>query len=142
MGKGIFWKMKVGELPLPKVAMTLGAKIVEVTERSGTIRMEYECKEDFTNPSGHIQGGILAAMLDDTMSLGLLSTLKEGEFAPTLEMKINFIAPVVIGRVSGYGKVVSKGRRVCVLEGELWQDAKLVAKSSATALLKVNKEQV
>ncbi|PCI46601.1 MAG: phenylacetic acid degradation protein [Moraxellaceae bacterium] len=140
MSKGIFQKMLDGELPMPKAAATLGAQIIEVDTVSGTIEVEFEAKDEFTNPVGNIQGGFLAAMLDDTMGPALTATLNENEFAPTLELKVNFIAPAKVGKIIGYGRIISKGGSVCVLEGELKQDGKLVARSSATALIRrINK---
>lgn len=140
MGKGIFQKMLDGELPMPKAALALGARIIEVDTESGTIEIEFDAKEEFTNPVGNIQGGFLAAMLDDTMGPALTATLGENEFAPTLELKTNFIAPAKVGKLLGFGRIISKGGSVCVLEGELRQDGKLIARSSATALIrKINK---
>ena len=136
MGKGIFQKMLDGEIPMPKAAETLGARILEVDTTSGTIEVEFEAKEEFTNPVGNIQGGFIAAMLDDTMGPALTATLSENEFAPTLELKINFIAPAKVGKLIGYGRIISKGGSVCVLEGDLKQDGKLIARSSATALIR------
>jgi uncharacterized protein (TIGR00369 family) len=121
---------------MPKAAKTLGARILEFDAESGTIKMEFDAKLEFTNPVGNIQGGFLAAMLDDTMGPALTATLNENEFAPTLELKVNFIAPAKVGKIHGQGRVIAKGGSVCVLEGELYQDGKLVARSSATALIR------
>lgn len=136
MNKPIFQQIMDGELPMPKAAATLGATITDVQPEAGTIAVEFEATEAFTNPVGNIQGGFLAAMLDDTMGPALTATLKEGEFAPTLELKVNFIAPVKVGRLVGYGRVVARGGSVCVLEGDLHQDGRLIAKASATALIR------
>ena len=138
MAKGIFQKISEGAMGLPQVAQTLGACILEVQPEIGTIRMAYEGIKAFTNPLGQIQGGIVASMLDDTMALALLSMLGENEFAPTLELKVNFISPARIGRLEGVGRVLSKGNSVCVVEGELRQGERLVAKSTATALIQRN----
>jgi acyl-coenzyme A thioesterase PaaI-like protein len=43
--------------------LTLGAPIVEADSESGTIDVEVEAKDGFTNPVGNIQGGFLAAMI-------------------------------------------------------------------------------
>ncbi|WP_310618999.1 PaaI family thioesterase [Flexibacterium corallicola] len=136
MGRGIFQKMLDGEIAQPKAAQTLGARILEVDSKAGTITVEFDGKEEFTNPIGNIQGGFLAAMLDDTMGPALTATLGENEFAPTLELKTNFIAPALVGKLTGHGRVISKGRSVCVVEGELMQHGKLIARSSATALIR------
>lgn len=136
MSKSIFQQIMRGELPMPKAAETLGASIREIDPEHGTIVMEFTATEAFVNPVGHIQGGFLAAMLDDTMGPALTATLDDNEFAPTLELKVNFIAPAKVGPLVGRGRVVSRGGTVCVLEGELEQAGRLIARSSATALIR------
>ena len=61
-----------------------------------------QARPDFVNPVGFIHGGMLAAMLDETLSPTLALTLGPGEFAPTLEIKVNFISPAKVGRGAGY----------------------------------------
>jgi uncharacterized protein (TIGR00369 family) len=129
MSKSIFRQIMDGDLPMPKAAATLGATIKDVKPDAGTIVVEFEAIEAFTNPIGNVQGGFLAAMLDDTMGPALTATLDEGEFAPTLELKVNFIAPAKVGPLVGYGRVVARGGSVCFLEGDLHQEGKLVAKA-------------
>ncbi|TQV70138.1 PaaI family thioesterase [Exilibacterium tricleocarpae] len=136
MSKSLFWKMMDGELPLPAAALTLGATITHISRDEGTITVEFEGKPEFANPVGTIQGGFLAAMLDDTMGPALTATLPAGEFAPTLELKTSFFAPATVGKLVGYGRVVARGGSVCFLEGELKQGDKLVARASATAIIK------
>ena len=128
--------MKDGELPPSNVGRTLGAKDLDVSPETGTIEIKYDGIEAFTNPIGVIQGGFLVAMLDDAMAQALLSTLKAEEFGPTLELKTSFFAPAKVGKLVGTGKVLSKGGSVCFLEAELKQDGKLVAKSTATAVIR------
>jgi len=136
MSKSLFQKVVDGELPMPKAAATLGANIAEFDAVQGSVTVEFKAIEAFTNPVGNIQGGFLAAMLDDTMGPALVCTLDPDEFAPTLELKVNFIRPAKVGLLIGRGRVVSKGSSICVLEGELTQDGALIAKSSATAQIR------
>ena len=72
-----------------------------------------------TNPLGHIQGGFVAAMLDDTMGPALATTYAAGEMGPTLELKVNFVRPVLPGLAIGEGRVVHRGRSVAFVEGVL-----------------------
>jgi hypothetical protein len=58
-------------------------------------------------------------MLDETLSPALAATLGPGEFAPTVEIKVNFVSPAKVGRVFGTGRIVNKGRLICFLEGQL-----------------------
>lgn len=136
MTQQILEKIRAGELPLPRAAATLGAEITELDADAGTVTVQFQASEGFANPFGDVQGGFLAAMLDDTMGPALFFTLAEGEVAPTLEMKVNFIKSARVGPLTSQGRIISKGRSVCVLEAELRQDGELIARSSATALIR------
>jgi acyl-coenzyme A thioesterase PaaI-like protein len=70
------------------------------------------------------------------MGPALTATLNENGFSPTLELKVNFISPAKAGKKFGYGRIISNGGNVCVLEGELKQSGKLVARTYATALIR------
>jgi uncharacterized protein (TIGR00369 family) len=132
--KGPFWDVMEGRLPPPPAATLLGWKLIAVEPDHGTITVEFEAKPEFVNPIGHIQGGFLAAMLDDTLGPALVATLAPGQFAPTLELKVNFIRPATVGRLIGVGKVVHRGRTVAFLQGELrTPDGQLIATATATA---------
>jgi uncharacterized protein (TIGR00369 family) len=65
-------------------------------------------REEFLNPLGVVQGGFVAAMLDDTLGPALVCTLPPGQFAPTVELKVNFIRPAPLGALIGEGRVVAQ----------------------------------
>ena len=67
-----FWKMADGRVPPPPCAKTLGLEFVEIDGERGTIEIRFEAVEMFLNPAGNVQGGFLAAMLDDTMGTALV----------------------------------------------------------------------
>ena len=52
-------------------AKTLGIEFVEIDGERGTVEVKFEAKPEFLNPAGNVQGGFLAAMLDDTMGPAL-----------------------------------------------------------------------
>lgn len=134
--KAFFWQMREGKLPPPRCAATLGMAIRKVSAEEGTVEVEFEGKPEFTNPIGNIQGGFLAAMLDDTMGPALAATLGEGEFAPTLSLNVSFLRPAKPGKLKGLGRVLRRGRDVCFLAGELQQEGEMVASATATALIR------
>ena len=132
----LFWQIKDGRLPLPPAGVTLGLAIRAVAPEAGTIEVEFEGKPEFTNPVGVIQGGFLAAMLDDTMGPALAATLGPGEFAPTLNLNVSFARPARVGRLVGRGRIVRRGKEICFLAAELYQDEELVASATATAIIR------
>ena len=134
--EAFFWKVADGRLPPPRVAATLGMRITRVDADAGVVEAEFEGKPEFTNPVGNVQGGILAAMLDDSMGPALACQLGAGEFAPTLNLNISFLKPAKPGKLRGVGRVLRKGKDVCYLAGELYQGEDLVASATATALIR------
>ena len=64
---------------MPPIAKLLGWTLLEISPQAGTIAVQFDGKADFLNPRGTIQGGILAAMLDDTLGPALFAHT-EGRF--------------------------------------------------------------
>ena len=124
----------VGDSPLPPCAELLGWKLLDI--EPGHIRVQYTAGEQFYNPMGSVQGGFLAAMLDDAMGPAAFTLLKEGQFAPTLELHVNFLRPARAGTLIAEGRVVHRTRRVVFMEGTLSaEDGKAIATATATAVI-------
>jgi uncharacterized protein (TIGR00369 family) len=131
---GPFWDAVAGRVPPPPAARTLGWNLEEIDAEAGTVRVSFDARPEFANPVGAIQGGFLAAMLDDTMGPALVATLEPDQFAPTLELKVSFLRPARPGRLVGTGRVVHKGGSIAFLAGELADESgQVLATASATA---------
>ena len=131
---GPFWDVMEGRKPRPPAAVTLGFKLLEIDPERGEIRVQFEAKPEFLNPMGVVQGGFVAAMLDDTLGPALVCTLPPGQFAPTIELKVNFIRPAPLGVLIGAGRIVSRGGTIAFLSGELrTEQGDLIATATATA---------
>jgi uncharacterized protein (TIGR00369 family) len=132
--EGHFWDVMEGRRAPPPAASTLGFKLLEIDPDKGTIRVQFTARPEFVNPIGVIQGGFLAAMLDDTLGPALVATLARNEFAPTIELKVNFVRPAQVGTLIGSGRVVARGGSIAFLSGELsTEQGELVATATATA---------
>ena len=130
---GPFWAFLDGRLPAPPATATLGWDLSWVAPERGEIEVFFTAHEGFINPMGNVQGGFLAAMLDDTLGPALAATLADGEFAPTLELKVSFLRPAAPGRITGTGRVVHRGGSIAFLAGELRDEAgDLLATATAT----------
>jgi uncharacterized protein (TIGR00369 family) len=131
---GPFWEILNGQRPAPPAAAMLGWELSWVAPERGEIEVMFSARDGFTNAIGSVQGGFLAAMLDDTLGPALVATLPEGEFAPTLELKVSFLRPASPGRITGAGRVVHRGGSIAFLAGELRDEAgELLATATATA---------
>ncbi len=135
--EGPFWDVMEGRVAPPPAAATLGWELVAVDPDAGTIEVAFQAPEGFLNPFGMIQGGFLAAMLDDTLGPALVATLGPGASAPTTDLHVQFLRPARPGRLVGKGRVVRQGRDVGFLAGELYDEAgEVVATATATARIR------
>jgi len=131
---GPFWDAAAGRIPPPPAAETLGWRLEAVDPAVGTVQVAFEASPTFRNPMGNIQGGFLAAMLDDTLGPALVATLEPDQFAATLELKVNFLRPARPGRLVGTGRIVHRGGTIAFLAGDLRDAAgDLIATATATA---------
>jgi uncharacterized protein (TIGR00369 family) len=121
-----------GSIEAPPAAALLGWKALEL--EPGHVRVQYTARPEFGNPHGAIQGGFLAAMLDDAMGPALFTTLPADQFAPTIEMKVNFVRPARPGLIIAEGYLVHKTSSIAFLDGKLTTaDGDLIATGTATA---------
>ena len=124
------------DLPMPPIARLLGWKLLALDPHMGTIEVEFAAKDAFTNPSGFVQGGILAAMLDDTLGPAAFAMTGGKWLTTTIDLSLHYIRPVVPGRITAKAKVINLGARIAFLEGELFDaDGKLSVVATASALL-------
>jgi uncharacterized protein (TIGR00369 family) len=126
-----------GRVPRPPAADLLGWELLAVDPDAGTIEVAFTATERFLNPVGVVQGGLLAAMLDDTLGPALVATLGPGEFAPTADLHVQFLRPARPGRLIGRGRIVRRGGAVGFLAGELVDETgATVAVATATAVVR------
>ena len=117
--------------------MTLGFELMAVDPDAGTIEVAFTATDRFLNPIGGVQGGFLAAMLDETLGPALVATLGPDEFAPTTDLHVQFLRPARPGRLIGHGRIVRRGRDVGFLAGELTDEqGAIIAVATATAQIR------
>lgn len=117
----------------PPITTTLGATFVSLNDDA--LEAEYIGTPAFLNPAGQVQGGVLCAMLDDLTATLVTSTLAEGEHCATLNLNTSFLRPAKPGTLTGRATLIRRGRSVCNVSGELWQDGRLIATATAVCTI-------
>lgn len=121
-------------LPAPPAAETLGWELIREDPDAGTIEIAFHPGDAFLNPHGTVQGGFVAAMLDDTMGPAFVSKTDGACVPSTIEMHVSFVRAVKPGRVIGKGRVVSQGKSIAFLEAELFDtEGTLLARATSSA---------
>ncbi|WP_018323321.1 PaaI family thioesterase [Bradyrhizobium sp. WSM2793] len=129
-------KTALDNFPRPPCAELLGWRLLDARPQEGWIRLSFEGRPEFCNPAGFIQGGMLSAMLDDTMGPAVL-VLSEGRlYTTTISMTVNFLSPAKPGPIIGEAKVTQLGKTIAFVEAKLTAaDGALLATASATERL-------
>ena len=123
--------------PRPPCADLLGWTLLDQDPARGWIKLAFEAKPEFLNPAGFVQGGLIAAMLDDTMGPAAL-IMSGGQLytASSIDMNVSFLAPARAGRLIGEGQVLQMGKSVAFLEGKLTDETgTVVARATSSAKL-------
>ncbi len=117
----------------PPCTETVGMRLVHVDQKQLTACYTFEAKRDFANPTGAIQGGFIAAMLDEAMSATAIIASNVTMNAPTLEMKVSFLRPLFVGSATAEARILKWGKSTCFIEADLFDpNGNLVARASAT----------
>jgi len=124
------------DFALPPCSQMLGWRLLDARPAEGWIRIGFSGKPDFCNPAGFIQGGILSAMLDDTMGPAVFAMTEGRLYTATISMTVSFTAPARPGPIVGEARVTQLGKTVAFMEARLFaDDGILLATATANARL-------
>jgi uncharacterized protein (TIGR00369 family) len=129
-------KTVLDDIPASPSARLLGWRLLDARPWDGWLKVAFDGKPEFCNPAGFIQGGILSAMLDDSMGPAVFVTSDGRFYATTISLTVNFIAPARPGPLIAEAQVIQIGKSIAFMEGKLMdQDGTVLATTSTTARL-------
>jgi uncharacterized protein (TIGR00369 family) len=112
---------------------TLGARITE--SEPGRVVVELEAGPRHRHGGGIVQGGVITQIADAAMGMSLATLQEDKVWNTTIELKINFIRPVVSGRIRAIGRVVEMKQTLMFGEADVLDEQdRLVARASSTCL--------
>ena len=123
----------------PPIAKLVGFHLTGYTK--GQAVFAFEAGPQHANPMGTLHGGILCDVADAAMGTAVATTLEEGETFTTLELKINFLKPIWNAKLTATGKVIRRGKTICLTECEVTDEkGSLVAKASSTCMILIGEK--
>jgi len=115
-------------------AQNLGMKIVKLKPGYAELSLAYQKK--ITQPYGFMHGGAIAALADTAAATAIHTLLEPEDKMVSIELKINYLAPVTKGKIIAGAKVIHKGRKTAVTDVDIKDsEGKLCAKSIVTYML-------
>lgn len=135
-GMDFLEKLRNGEFPRPPFSETMDMILTELAPGVAVFTATPDLK--FYNAIGCIHGGYISTMLDSAMACAIQTKLAPGTAFTTLELKVNFIRPVLVttGPVHAKGKLIHCGKTIATSEGKLYDaHGKLYAFGTTTCAL-------
>lgn len=102
-----------------------------IGEGAATVSMEAHA--GLSNPAGTLHGGVYCDLADMAMGIAFFSQLGDSEAMTTLELKINYLRPILGGRIRAVARVVNRGRSTGLVECDVLDaQGRLAARASCT----------
>ena len=114
-----------------RFAVLLGFEPESIAEGKAVLAMRVD--EHHRQMQEVVHGGALAALADTAAAIAAYTVVPQGVEIVTIELKINYLAPVPGGRVRAEGTVLRAGRNFIVTECEVrTEEGQLAAKALLT----------
>lgn len=102
----------------------------------GTAHLEISLDRRHLQPFGVVHGGVCASLLGAAGFWAVFSRVDPEEGMTTIELKINYLSPVVGGRLIGLGSCIKLGRSLGLGEARIEnEEGRLLAHGTTTVMV-------
>jgi uncharacterized domain 1 len=109
----------------------------------GFARIRIPFRSDFLQGFGVVQGGIIATAGDMAAAIAFLTLIKSNETMATIDLKMNFLAPIKTSDIFSEGKIIHKGSLISLGEFEVkTSEGILAAKGISTLTSRVKSKGI
>lgn len=113
---------------------TLGMRVAEV--RRGYARLELDVRPGLKQPAGVLHGGASFGLADTAVAIAMRPLYGLEAVLLTIEMKINYLEPIIDGTVIAEAFVLRSSRRSAYAEVDVWAHGKLAARATTTYMIR------
>jgi uncharacterized protein (TIGR00369 family) len=104
----------------------------------GRARLSLEVEEKHRQLHGIMHGGATATLIDTAVAFALVGASEPGAKFTTIELKINYLAPIVEGRIVADARLVRDGKRIVVAECDVFDAAGNLAAKGLLTYMRLN----
>jgi len=102
----------------------------------GESHLEVAVQQKHLQPYGIVHGGVCASITDAAIYWAVYAGREETVGLTTLELKLNYLAPVSAGRLFAKGRSVKTGKSICLGEASVEDDkGNLIAHGTSTLMV-------
>jgi uncharacterized protein (TIGR00369 family) len=102
----------------------------------GTSVLEVELAEKHLQPFGFVHGGAIASVMDAATFWAAFPQVKDGMGLTTVEIKVNFLAPVKEGKLVAKGRCIKIGKTLALGDATIYDgNGNLLGHGTATMMI-------
>lgn len=135
-GMEMMMEWQKGNLPIAPLSNWVGARKMEFEE--GSFSASFPASQWWTTAGGAFYGGTIALFLDYAMHGAIHTTLPAGTSWATLDLKVNFLRPVMAddSELRASARIIHRGRTITVATAELTDErGKTIALANSSTML-------
>ncbi|MBM4277362.1 MAG: PaaI family thioesterase [Deltaproteobacteria bacterium] len=104
--------------------------------RWGTSLLEIQLEEKHLQPFGNVHGGVMASVVDAATFWATFPQVENGLGLTTVEIKVNYLAPVQKGKLKAEGRCIKMGKTLALGEAFVKdEEGKLIAHGTSTMMV-------
>lgn len=118
-----------------KFGEMLGYRVTVADKMNFRAETVLTVREDHLSPAKRLHGGVVSAFFDYSMGAAVFTTLEPMDFCSTVELKVNYLKPILLGdHLTSKTEVMFRGKRLCVVRGLIFKkgEEQPVAMASGT----------
>lgn len=121
----------------PASARFAGWTLVEMDFEAMALTVDFTARAEMLNPVGMVQGGMLCAMMDDTMGPLAIIMAAGRAMASSTDIHVQYFRPARLGPIRRRAEITRRGRTVTTTRAELFDGrGKVLAHGIQTAMMR------
>ena len=102
----------------------------------GTCVLEVKLEEKHLQPFGYVHGGLIASVIDAVSFWAVFPQVRDGMGLTTVEMKVNYLAPVQKGKLIAKARCIKIGKTLALGEAYINSaEGNLLAHGTSTMMV-------
>ncbi|MBM4340606.1 MAG: PaaI family thioesterase [Deltaproteobacteria bacterium] len=102
----------------------------------GTSLLVVKLEEKHLQPFGYVHGGVMASVVDAATFWATFPQVENGLGLTTVEIKVNYLAPVQKGKLRAEGRCIKMGKTLALGEAFVRdEEGKLIAHGTSTMMV-------
>jgi uncharacterized protein (TIGR00369 family) len=104
----------------------------------GRAKLSLDVTEKHRQLQGIMHGGAIATLIDTAVAFAIVGASEPSAKFTTIEMKVNYLSPIVEGRVIADARLIRDGKRIIVAECDVFDAAGKMAAKGLLTYMRLN----